>query len=239
MKENEILELITSEYSFEQVIYKIIAFEGMDPWDLDIKKLSDAFLQYLKKRREMDFRIPAKYIIIAAVLLKMKSEDLQQLYDLTFGSDLDVFEAEIESEVIQPETECEIQTHLNATLHVPPVRKPVRKIVVEELIDALRKALKTEERRKEKWERRRERIKIEQENITQRIEELYRRIDSLLTEIKKEIKFSSLVKQWERKEVVETFVPLIHLDHQKKIKCRQEEPFEEIFITKAGEKNAS
>jgi hypothetical protein len=40
MDEKDIMELITSEYSWEQIIYKIIAWEGMDPWNLDLSLLS-------------------------------------------------------------------------------------------------------------------------------------------------------------------------------------------------------
>lgn len=233
VKENEIIELITSEYSWEQVIYKIIAFEGMNPWDLDIKKLSDAFLEYLRKMKEMDFRIPAKYLIIAAVLLRMKSDDIQQLYKLAYENELNMVETEVEPFSFPQEQNPQSVEPLK--LEIPPIRRPVRKIVVDELIAALRKALNTEKRRTEKLQKRRERIKIGTESISQRIEELYRKIDSILKEIKREITFSELVPKWERKEIIETFVPLIHLDHQRKIQCKQKIPFQEIFITK-GEK---
>ena len=33
-QEKEIVNLMTSEYSWEQIIYKIVAWEGLDPWDL-------------------------------------------------------------------------------------------------------------------------------------------------------------------------------------------------------------
>ena len=70
------MDLVTSGHSWEQVIYKIIAWEGLDPWDLDIKALSDSFMDYIEKLEELDFKIPAKYIMIASVLLRMKTDHL-------------------------------------------------------------------------------------------------------------------------------------------------------------------
>ncbi|MFH1294749.1 MAG: segregation/condensation protein A, partial [Candidatus Aenigmatarchaeota archaeon] len=74
--EKTIMDLIVSDYPWEQVIYKIICEEAMDPWDLDLTKLTEVFVDVLAKMKKLDFRIPAKYIIIAAVLLKMKSDHL-------------------------------------------------------------------------------------------------------------------------------------------------------------------
>ena len=105
-----------------------------------------------------------------------------------------------------------------------------------ELIAALRNALRTDERRSERSARRRGQIVINEENITERISELYRKIDSLLDRLKEdEIEFSKLVKKWSREEILENFVPLVHLDHEKKVHCRQDELFREIYIRKLPE----
>ncbi len=235
MNENEIMELITSNYSWEQVIYKIIALEGMDPWDLDIALLSQSFMNYLSKMRELDFKIPAKYIIIAAVLLKMKSDHLhfldtleETMYDVDM---MDVVETDSQTDQVA-ETQPRIKID---DVNLPPKRVPVRKIMVTELIEALRKALRTRERRLERKARRRKDIHISEDRITQRIEELYKKIDTILAKIKKdEIKFSHLIEKWERQEIINTFLPLIHLDHENKVKCRQEKPFDEIYVKKVG-----
>ena len=50
-----------------------------------------------------------------------------------------------------------------------------------------------------------------------------------------ELKFSKLVDKWDREEIVETFMPLIHLDNDKKVTCKQKEIFDEIFIKKREE----
>ena len=81
------------------------------------------------------------------------------------------------------------------------------------------------------------RIDTKGEDINKRISMLYSKISTILTRVRKnEIEFSKIVDKWERGEIVNNFVPLVHLDSQKKVKARQEEVFEEIWVSKGGEK---
>ncbi len=228
MNENRIMELITSEYSWEQIIYKIIAWEGLDPWDLDLTALSRSFLQYISKLKVLDFKIPAKYIIIASVLLRMKSDHLHFIEDFIADDHFqDQMESEIEGTVIRQE---EGKFEVNP-ITVPPKRYARRKIMVTELIDALRKALTTEEKRKLRGIKARKQIKVKEDNIAIRINKLYERINELMKKIRnEELKFSDLVNKWKRDNIVNTFLPLIYLDNENKVRCRQEEVFDEIYI---------
>ncbi|MCX6814044.1 MAG: segregation/condensation protein A [Candidatus Aenigmarchaeota archaeon] len=245
MDEKEIMDLITSEYSWEQIIYKIIAWEGMDPWNLDLSLLSRSFLLYMNRMKELDFKIPAKYVVIAAVLLRMKSDHIEYLKMLTQGQEeLGLLEegADPGMENTMPETvNGEINMALaSLNVNVPSKRQPTRKVVAAELMAALRNALRTDERRSERSARRRGQIVINEENITERIELLYKKINSLLERLKEEeIEFSKLVKKWSREEILNTFVPLVYLDHEKKVHCRQEDLFKEIYIKKLPEGQAA
>ena len=236
MDENEIMGLITSEYSWEQIIYKIIAMEDMDPWNLDLSLLSRSFLQHISKMKELDFNIPAKYVVIAAVLLRMKSDHIEYLKSLTQSMPEEF--GPIEEAPAEAPMGMVNGNGLNlelGTLSMPSKRQPVRKIVVSELIAALRNALRAEDRRKDRGLRRRGQIVINEENITERIAALYQKIDGLLSRLKEEeIEFSKLVKEWSREEVLNTFIPLVHLDHDKKVHCRQEDLFKEVYIKKVA-----
>ncbi len=237
MNEKEIIDMIVAGYPWEQVIYKIIAVEALDPWDLNISVLSDALLKCLAKMKEMDFKIPAKYLIIAAILLKMKSEHLHFIEllheheedNMDFDSELDMVEVdELETEEIKPNLDF-----LSDSFNLREKRIHKRRVMFEELVLALKKALKTQQKR----ERRRAKavipLNIEREDITKRIADLYKRIDTLLAKIKKEeIEFSKLVDEWKRDKILKTFLPLIYLDSEKKVDCRQEKIFDEIFIKK-------
>ncbi len=230
MEEEKILDFITKEYTWEQVLYKVIAWEGLDPWNLDLNVLSTAFLEYINKLKKMDFKIPAKYVMIASVLLRMKSDHLQYMGDLVEGEYIDPDSVEEPQQEEENESVSELEIN---PISVPPNRYPRKKIVVDDLVKALRSALRSRERRILRKESRKKKIRIEEDNITKRISLLYRKINDLLSRVKKqEVEFSSVVEKWERKEIISNFLPLVFLDHENKVKCRQEEMFREIFIRK-------
>lgn len=230
MDEKQIMELITSEFSWEQIIYKIIAWEGLDPWDLNISALCISFSNYIKKFDQLDFRIPAKYVIIAAILLRMKSDHLKFL-DLEDESEqFDSFETEIEGSVEGVSTPNRL---LINPITVPPKRMVRRKVTIEELVSSLRKALATCDRRDDRKAVRAGKINIRHEDISEKIANLYNKINSILKIIRKEeVEFTKVVDKWDKHTVVGTFVPLMHLDHEKKVACRQNDFFEEIYIKK-------
>jgi segregation and condensation protein A len=228
LDENKVLEFIKSEYTWEQIIYEIIAWEGLNPWDLDVCKISDGFLRYLRAMKEMDFRVPAKYIMVAAMLLKMKSDYLRAFKEQVTGEAEQQMQEALKETVITDGEQFQINP-----LSIPPRREPVRGVVVTELVKALKKVLKAHERREFRAEKLRKDIDVTGDNINERIKLLYSKINSLLLRIrKKEVEFSKLVGKWEREEVVNNFVPLVHLEQQKKIRARQEQMFEEIWVSK-------
>jgi segregation and condensation protein A len=213
---------MVSEPSWEDVIIKIVAEEQMDPWSIDIIRLANTFLIYLKKIEEIDLRIPARFILIAAILLRMKSDVL----------------AEKRQKIFIPESEKEPDEMLRILASVPPLqpplkRIPLRNVTLNELISALRKAYQVQERRVE----RRRRVKravdfavpMPGEDITKRIDKLLSQINEALIEIDN-IEFSRLVKRWGREEIVEALIPLLHLSQDGKIHLHQEELFKEIMV---------
>jgi len=232
-KERQILDLIPKEGSWEQIIYQVVAMENLDPWDIDLTALAVGFADYVKSLRELDFRIPAKWVIIAAVLLRMKSDYLKILKMDGHGADEALADLEDAGELAEIEAVTEtIQVN---PIDAIPKRKPVRRVTLNELVNSLRNVLASEKRRDDRIVERRGKVKINDEDIGKRIESLYSRITGILGRIKdEEVKFSRVVEHWNRAEVVDAFLPLIHLDNDKKVECRQPEMFEEIFIKKRG-----
>lgn len=229
MDHSQIMGMITSPSSWEQVIYDVLAFEGLDPWDIDLTKLAQGFVRHIDGLKEMDFKIPAKYVMVAATLLRMKSDHIPLLQ----------FLQEPEAEEIEVAVPGEItgiteQTVLSP-LTIPPLRMHKRRIIVGELIDALRKALGTADKRVIRLEDAKNKIKIREEDLGKRISSLYDRINSILSKLKKnEVGFSTIVPQWNKPDVADTFLPLVYLDHQKKIECRQEQIFDEIYVRRGA-----
>lgn len=222
LSDKQLIDLMVSEPSWEDVIVKIVAEESMDPWSVDIIRLSDVFLDYLKKMEELDLRIPARFILISSILLRMKSDVL----------------VEKKEKVLIPESEKEPDDMLRILAEVPPLnppikRIPLRNVSLDELISALKKAYDVQDRRIE----RRKRVKravdfaipITEEDITERINKLLTNINDALAEVD-DIEFSRLVKRWGRKEIVETLIPLLHLSQDGKINLNQNELFKEIMV---------
>jgi segregation and condensation protein A len=126
----------------------------IDPWNIDIVEVTDCFLSELERRKELDLRISGRTLFYAAILLRMKSDHLEQLaqdVDINFDNDetadeTDDFEFDIDGEVsgrLGPvdRLEREIKRRLE--------RKQFRRhpITLYELITELKNAEKEERRR--------------------------------------------------------------------------------------------
>ncbi len=229
--EQRLVGLIGADYSWEQIIYDIIASEGLDPWNLDLAILASSFLDSIKKTKDLDFRIPAKYVIISSTLLKMKSDYLKLVDIPGEKQDESFFDSMEEPPAINGFKRLDI-----GAFELADKRRPTRKIVVTDLINALKRALRSEERRDVRTATFKEKIKIGTGNVAERINSLYKRIHEVLGSMQdEEVKFSKLVPEWKREHVINTFLPLIYLDHSKKVYCRQDNFFEEIYVKKTNE----
>ena len=210
--ENKVIQTIILGSDWQEVLTTLVAEEGMDPLYVDLIKLADVFRQYLEHLKQFDFRIPARFILVAAILLRMKAELL-----------LD----EEEEKIIR--TSQSEPLNIDVPLLLPPItRKPTRKVTLNELVSALNKAFDFQERKEGKKLRMRRAIErlIEPENdIEVRIKEIYEEIVS-----RKAMTFSQLVPAWKKMEIVKTFLPLLHLATRDMVTCEQEEMFKEIFI---------
>ncbi len=226
--EENILKTIIEKESWEDVIYYIVGLEQLNPWDVDIVKLTGSFLKFLKNAREVDFRIPAKVVFVAAILLRLKADFLS------------MFEEEEESvdEMLKggkPFAELGIDPNL-VQLGYPMRRSPKRQVTLEELIVALRKALAVRERKEERVKvarRQLDVITVDEEDMTVRTEKMMKEIGELMHKLNKDkIEFSHIVKEWKRDKVIEKFIPLLHLESDGKVVNEQEEFFKEILISK-------
>jgi segregation and condensation protein A len=223
--EENLIKLIIEKENWEEVIYQIVSLENLNPWDINLIKLAESFLKYITKIEELDFRIPAKIVFVAAILLRLKADYLS------------IFEEEETIEEMaqkQPFVDIGIDPSL-IKLGLPMKRIPKRQITLDELMIALNKALKVKEKRVERrmvWEQRLE-AQITAEDITVRIERMMGEIEELMKKMKEEkVTFSQVVKKWKRDEIVTRFIPLLHLEQAQKIETHQEDFFKEIWISR-------
>lgn len=216
MQEERIYDLILSnELTWEGLIRDIIYSEGLDPWDINISILTKKYLDALKILKKLDIKISGKFLLAAAILLRMKA-------DYLFPKEKE----ESKEEEFFEDVNYEIYPN------IPQPRK--RKVTVEELISALRKAIVVSERRKFRKKQREVKMKLELKkiNLKEKITTLYKKIIELLRKFKiSEIPFSKLTPSNDREDIIWTFIPLIHLANKGKIKLRQEEEFGEIYVS--------
>lgn len=229
-EEQDILKTIIEKESWEEVLYYIVNVQNMDPWNIDLVKLTESFINFIKAVKDLDFRIPAKIVFVAAILLRLKADYL---------SIFEEKESEIEEALKEqkPFEELGIDPNL-VKLGYPMKRIPKRQVTMDELIDALKKAMVVDKRREDKRANVQARVEAQlkvEEGIEQRIEKVMADIETALKSQDK-VEFKQIVGDWKKENVVKHFVPVLHLEQDKKISAEQEEFFKQILISKYKEK---
>ncbi len=223
------------EITWKTIIMDLIRTEGMDPWDINLSHLAEEFLKTLKAMKELDFRISGKIILAAAFFLKIKSdkllnEDLSALDDIMLpAEELEEFmdELPLDEELIQAKPKLRHKT--------PRPRK--RKVSVYDLIGSLEKALESSYKRSIRTvNNTKMEIPKKQKDITKVITELYDSIKKSLQKVNN-LQFNQLIKGEDKQEKVDTFIPLLYLDTQRKIDLEQESHFGDINIKLTDIKN--
>jgi segregation and condensation protein A len=220
MDESSLLKVIIEKESWEEVIYYIVNIEKIDPWNVDVAKLCDGFISFIRRVKELDFKIPAKVVFVASILLRMKAEYL-----------LMKEEEEIEKKEEEIPEFFDVKPEM-LKLAYPIKRIPRRQITLSELILALKRIIELEKKRKERKERLSQKLQEEidlEEDIEKRIQTVLQKIEELYIK-KGKVEFREIVERWEREEIVKSFLPLLHLEKNKEVKTEQEDFFKEIWI---------
>jgi len=231
MKEDEI--------TWQTILYDLVKSEEMDPWDIDLSILSKKYLETIKKLHEMNFTISGKVILASAILLKIKSQKLVEEDLVNFENIINPPEEEFILEGLDEESLEALEE--NRIVIIPKMPQPRRrKVSLQDLVGALQKALKVEQRRVVRREYDLDIPEVippeKKININELIDNIYNKIinffktDSSLT-------FSKLAGSDRREDKIATFVPLLHLDHQRRIDMLQNEHFGEINIKIKEEKD--
>lgn len=232
MKEQEILDFARTEPNWDETLDWIISEEGIDPWDVDLVELANAFSEFVEKWQKFNFTVPARVVIVMAILLRIKVE-------LLMWEEEEKNKEPVEIEIEDLDIDVSDIPHLEA----PKKRKPVRKATADELIEAFKKAFETKDRREKRKSGKRRRVEEampidgQQEDIEERIDKLYSRIDNILENMKQgKTTFSDLLPEWNREEVVRNFSPLLSLNQEGRVVAEQEDYFKDIII-KLGDGN--
>jgi segregation and condensation protein A len=232
--QDQILDMLLKEdeITWQTILFDLIKTEKMNPWDIDISILTHRYIEIVKKLQEINFSLSGKVILAASLLLKIKSDKLLTENIAAFDNLMyDHEELENPDDFIQEQQERLINPKL--TIKTPQTRK--RKVSVNDLVFALERALEVEKRRKQRYIRDAEvpdHIKVPEKKIDlgDKIITIYEKIKSFLKKENK-VTFTQLLPSQQKEDIIYTFIPLLHLDNEKKIHLYQEKPFEEIDIT--------
>ena len=228
------------ELSWQQIIYDLVRSEQMDPWDIDIKTLTQKFLHIIRQLSELDFRVSGKMVLASALLLKIKSK---QLMEEDFQA-LDSLIAQSEDSFIEDEF-FEFETNLFEE-PAEPVKQPriyprtpqprQRKVSVYDLVDALEQALDVRVKREKRALDRVEAAAVDihvpqkQVDVSSLMNSLLQQIDGHFSS-SDSLTFSQLIPSDDKYGKVLTFIPLLHLTNERRVDLAQEGHFEEIHIS--------
>lgn len=224
--------LFGDKLSWQAIIYDLINTEQLDPWDIDLVLLTNRYLEKIHELEEANLFVSSKVLFAAALLLRIKSEILLNKYIPSLDAIL--FGEKEDKKYVQERIELEEE--------IPELvpRTPLprfRKVTLQELMEALGKAITTENRRIRKV------VTLKQQeletaislpkrniNIKDKIKEIYSKLREVFSSQEDKLAFSELVERHHEGDRVGAFVPLLHLDYQHKILLEQEGHLEEIYV---------
>jgi len=208
-----------------EVLVELARRGDIDPWDIDIARTTEKFLQYIDSLEKRDLRIPARTLLYASILLRMKSDSMEGQKDEPDEPPPQI--EQVEEEAWEEERED--------TLPRPPVRRRTKRpVTLDELITELKKAEMVGRRKamRDRWPSTEEKALdlSHDEGIEERIKALGPILDDMFME-KKKVSFQEINCRVELNEDgVTNYVSLLFMAHRKQVWLEQEEIFGDLFV---------
>lgn len=215
------LEALVRNATWKDVLYELRDSGQLDPWNVDLSTVVDAYLDMYRKMASLDLKIPGSIIQAAAVLLRMKSDSLT------------IFEIE-EIDQTPPDEILKAARQIPEVPTLTPKLRmhPGKRITLMELMQALDSAIKAKEHR--------EAILVSSvpqvltlpaEDINDKIEAVERLIRANLDKTGLAV-FSHIARDAQDGAAVvsEIFIPLLFSAHKGRLTLMQERFFGEILI---------
>ena len=124
------LEKIVVYPTWREMLMDVMVKESIDPWDIDLVKLTSKYIEYVRDMKDLELHIPANIILAASILLRMKSEVLK----------IEEASQDIQPEVYLDDGAIEEVPILELKARIPPKRR----VTLDELISAMGDAFKKE-----------------------------------------------------------------------------------------------
>lgn len=230
--------------------FKIDQFEGaldlllhlikqnkMNILDIEIEKITDQYMEYLKKMEEMNLEVTSNYLVMASELLYIKSRMLLPQVNKCEDSDetLEDPREELVNRLLEYQTYKDITSTLREKenlrreiyIKCPEDMKDyidkngeiVSNVELEDLVEAFKKFLVRQAESKPL------KTKVTEREIT--VSDRKLRIRSILS-VKKKVSFFSLFEDYNKEYIVATFLAILEMAKEQELKIIQSDLFDEI-----------
>lgn len=228
---------VVIEPTWKEFLTDLVASHQMDPWDIDISSVADAYLKKVKEMQSMDLRLPANVILACSLLLKMKSQTIS-------------FEEEIEEQQEYVEGFSQTPTYLNESIPNLLYRQNMprkRKVTLQELLQAVDEVVRDVPKQQITINTPRElKIEIQRADMHELMQFVFEQLKTM-ADNDGLILFSQLVKEgYENTKIEQTpfkkqfdsqaealtlyLLPVLHLVQDQKVFAWQDEQVSDIFI---------
>ena len=237
ISQNQVYDIIIGKKpDWQSIIYDLINSEHLNPLDIDLFILTNKYFEKIEEL-DLDFYISSKVLLAASFLLRLKSEfllnkSLKSIDEILFGK---------KESSYNPIERIEIdENDLPILIPKTPMAR-LRKVTLDELMNALNKAMNTETRRikREVAIKRAHKLaelsipEVRRIDLRDRIKQFYAKILTNLRkqsqEMENKISFTNLIGI-EKEEKLASFLPLLHLSNSKKLWLEQEKHLDEIWV---------
>ncbi len=200
--------------TWKELLIELVSTEQMDPWDIDVGRVAQKYLELIKGMTAMDLRVPANVILAAALLLRFKSENL-------------TVEDEPEADTLE-ETALrdEVLPELVFRVNRPRRRRMTLDELMKSLEDVIRKGRKTPPPRQFLPALL---IEVPELDMDQKMQKMYDKVVSL-KDSEGIVLFSNLLEERSAEQIARHLLPVLHLVQEHKIHAWQDHFFGEIFI---------
>jgi segregation and condensation protein A len=216
------LESMVSKPTWKDILLELISSNSLDPWNIDLVGLADAFIRKVREMESMDFAVQANVILAASILLRYKSDYLKAL---SYQSEITEFAPEAEAFVPGADEYPE----LTLSSRIPPKRQ----ITLEDLIGEMERIIKYDEA---------EKVRIPRGSIVETVDmelpdrDIEADMERILARVREGTDsegwslFSRLTEGMDLRDKVYTLVCVLHLVQSGALDIRQDILFGEVFI---------
>lgn len=205
-----------------RMIKEGIEKKNLNPWDVNIAEIADYYIQKIKELKKFDIRLSADVILVAGILLRMKSEALYDECKVEEEEDYDYYDDYYDDIEEKPKKSKKKEKD-------DKNKKSKKPVTVDELIKTIEKELNKVKKSKKKREKK---INEVEEIIEELIEE--EDISDIIAELLEDLMKEGIIIYQEkfktREERVRYFIPSLYLANDGKAELIQEKLFGELII---------